>query len=62
MFGVVGETHGHDYFKVISFYNGSFQKRSTPPPQRKWKMTPHPFGHPWTAKPKIIPRLGHRLF
>ena len=21
MFGVVGETHAHDYFKVISFYN-----------------------------------------
>ena len=21
MFGVVGETHAHDYFEVISFYN-----------------------------------------
>ena len=21
MFGVVGETHTHDYFEVISFYN-----------------------------------------
>ena len=21
-FGVVGETHAHDYFEVISFYNG----------------------------------------
>ena len=21
MFGVMGETHAHDYFKVISFYN-----------------------------------------
>ena len=21
MFGVVGETHAHDYFEVLSFYN-----------------------------------------
>ena len=23
MFGVVGETHAHDYFEVISFYNSN---------------------------------------
>ena len=23
MFGVVGETHEHDYFEVISFYNSN---------------------------------------
>ena len=25
MFGVVGETHAHDYFEVISFYNTSLR-------------------------------------
>ena len=24
MFGVVGETHAHDYFEVISFYNSIY--------------------------------------
>ena len=24
MFGVVGETHAHDYFEVISFYNSKY--------------------------------------
>ena len=28
MFGVVGETHAHDYFEVISFYNSCYFKCS----------------------------------
>ena len=28
MFGVLGETHAHDYFEVISFYNSEDKKHS----------------------------------
>ena len=30
MFGVTGETHAHDYFEVISFYNSKQGRQSLP--------------------------------
>ena len=30
MFGVAGETHAHDYFEVISFYNSIYNIQHSP--------------------------------